>query len=141
MFCTKRDNAKINKIHKRTLRTIYHDYTSSFSELLHKSKGVPIQTKNLQLLMTEVYKFINGLGPSYMSDIFNLATEKYNLRCKHRLTIRKVQSVKHGYQTISFRAAIIWNNLPNKYKEKTLSSFKSAIKQYPGQNCHCRICL
>ena len=36
----------------------------------------------------------------------------------HRLTIPKIQSVKHGYQTISFRAAIIWNNLPNKYKEK-----------------------
>ena len=34
--------------------------------------------------MTEVYKFINGLGPSFMSEIFNLATEKYNLRCKHR---------------------------------------------------------
>ena len=70
--------------------------------------------------MTEVYKFINGLGPSFMSKIFNLATEKYNLRCKHRLTIPKVQSVKHGYQTISFRAAIISNNLPNKYKEKKL---------------------
>ena len=75
-----------------------------------------------------------------MSEIFNLATEKYNLRCKHRLTIPKVQSVKHGYQTVPFRAAIIWNNLPNKYKEKkTLSSFKSAIKQWPVQNCHCRI--
>ena len=64
------------------------------------------------------------------------------LRCKHRLTIPKVQSVKHGYQTVSFRAAIIWNNLPNKYKEKkSLSSFKNAIKQWPGQNCHCRICM
>ena len=115
---SKGDNAKINKIHKRTLRTIYHDYTSSFSELIHKSKGVTIHTKNLQLLMTEVYKFINGLGQGFMSEIFNLATEKYNLRSKHRLTIPKVQFVKHGYQTISFRVAIIWNNLPNKYKEK-----------------------
>ena len=82
MFPTKGDN---------------HDYTSSFSELLYKSKGVTIHTKNLQLLMTEVYKFISGLGPSFMSEIFNLATEKYNLRCKHRLTIPKVQSVEHGY--------------------------------------------
>ena len=49
-----------------------------------------------------------------------LRQKKYNLRCKHRLTIPKVQSVKHGYQTVSFRAAIIWNNLPNKYKEKKL---------------------
>ena len=84
--------------------------------------------------------YVERSATSSHIEIFNLATEKYNLRCKHRLTIPKVQSVKHGYQTVSFRAAIIWNNLPNKYKEKkTLSSFKSAIKKWPGQNCHCRI--
>ena len=88
--------------------------------------------------MTEVYKFINGLGPSFMSEIFNLATEIYNLRCKHRLTITKVQSVKHGYQTISLCASIIWNNLPNKYKEKKPYAHS---KQWPRQNCHRSICL
>ena len=65
MFCTKGDNAKINKIHKRTLRTIYHDYTSSFSELLHKSKGVTIHTKNLQLLMTEVYNIYKWIWSKF----------------------------------------------------------------------------
>ena len=30
MFCSKFDNASINKIHKRALRTVYQDFTSSF---------------------------------------------------------------------------------------------------------------
>ena len=37
--------------------------------------------------MTEVYKFVNGIGPSFMSELFKMATEKYNVRTKHRLLI------------------------------------------------------
>ena len=75
MFCSKLDNAKIYKIHKGTLRTLCSDYTSSFTKIIHKSRDVNVHTKDLQLLMTEVYKIINGLGPGFMSKIFNLATK------------------------------------------------------------------
>ena len=36
-----------------------------------------------------------------------LVTESYNLRTRHWLVIPNVHSVKYGYQTVSFRAAII----------------------------------
>ena len=134
MFCSKFDNASINKIHKRELRTVYQDFSFLFCSLLNKSNAATVHIKNLQVLMTEVYKFVNGIGLSFMSEIFKMATEKYNVRTKHRLLIPKVRSVKNVYQSVSFRAAVIWNQLPNIYKQsKTLASFKIAIKQWDGK--------
>ena len=61
MFCSKTLNSKINKIHERTLRTIYLDFNSSFMELLNCSNQVTIHIQNLRRLMLIVYKAVNKL--------------------------------------------------------------------------------
>ena len=52
-----------NKIQERALRITHKDAESTYSELLEKDCAVTIHTKNLQLLMTEMYKTKNGLNP------------------------------------------------------------------------------
>ena len=37
--------------------------------------------------MIEVFKYVNNLGPGFMSKVFNLATERDNLRTIQRLLI------------------------------------------------------
>lgn len=61
MFCSKTLNSKINKIHERTLRTIYLDFNSSFMELLNCFNQVTIHIQNLRRLMLIVYKAVNKL--------------------------------------------------------------------------------
>ena len=65
---------KINKIQERALRITYKDIESTFSDLLQrelqKDCAVTIHTKNLQILMTEMYKTRNYLNPSFMQEIF-----------------------------------------------------------------------
>ena len=56
MFCGKTTNDKVISVHKRALRVLLNDYTSSFEELLHRKKEVTIHDKNLQKLMLEVYR-------------------------------------------------------------------------------------
>ena len=92
MFCSKTLNTKINRVHERTLRTIYKNYESNFSTLLHKSKGVTIHVRNLQYLMVEVFKSIHNASPIFMSDIFKPAALPYNLRVKDKLIIPKVKN-------------------------------------------------
>ena len=41
-------NDKVNSVHKRALRVLINDYTSSFEELLHRNKVVKAYDKNLQ---------------------------------------------------------------------------------------------
>ena len=76
----KRVSHKINKIQERALRITYKDTESTFSQLLQKDSAVTIHTKNLQILMTEMYKTRNGLNPSFMQEIFCANTIYYNLR-------------------------------------------------------------
>ena len=63
MFHSRQLNQKINKIQERALRITYKETESTFSELLQKDCAVTIHTKNLQVLMTEMYKTKNELNP------------------------------------------------------------------------------
>ena len=49
-------NHRINHIHEGALRIAYKDYENDFGFLLEQSKLVPFDVRNLQLLMTEIYK-------------------------------------------------------------------------------------
>ena len=49
-------NNRINRIHEKSLRLAYDDYESSFQTLLEKDNPTSIHDKNLQLLLTEIYK-------------------------------------------------------------------------------------
>ena len=60
MFHSRQLNQKINKIQERALRITYKDTESTFSERLQKDSAVTIHTKNLQILMIEMYKTRNG---------------------------------------------------------------------------------
>ena len=70
MFYDRALNHRINHIHERALRIAYKDYKNDFGFLLEQSKSVPIHLRNLQLLMTEIYKTNCGLNPPFMKDIF-----------------------------------------------------------------------
>ena len=59
MFCTKKQNDKINYVHHRALRQIYLDFTSTFKELLDKDNSVTVHQRNIQLVAIEMYKAFN----------------------------------------------------------------------------------
>ena len=61
MFCFRQSNNLINKVHERTLKLIYQD-NSNFEVLLEKQPDFPIHQRNLQVLMTEIYKIVNGIA-------------------------------------------------------------------------------
>ena len=52
---------KINWLHEKCLRLIYEDKLSTFHELLKKDCFVSIHTRNLQFLVTEMYKLAKGI--------------------------------------------------------------------------------
>ena len=47
-------NNKTNRLHKRCLKVIYDDKTSSFADLLAKDGSVTIRARKLQVLGTEI---------------------------------------------------------------------------------------
>ena len=79
-FCDRQINNRINRIHEKSLRLAYDDYESSFQTLLEKDNSTSIHDKNLQLLLTEIYKTLHNLNPSFMKEIFTERNTCYNLR-------------------------------------------------------------
>ena len=82
MFCSKSANKEINRTNKRALRVLYEDYDSPFEQLLEKDGSIIIHQKNLQNLMTEIYKTMNQINPAYMWEFSVEKDMPYDLRSK-----------------------------------------------------------
>ena len=92
MFHSRTLNNKINRSHERS-----HDSTSSFIDLLEIDNSVSVNHRNIQVLATELYKFVNGLSPKLVSDCFKLNNMiVYNTRNRSIFYSQPVCTVLHG---------------------------------------------
>ena len=80
MFYSRKQNHHINRIHERALRVVYKDYNSSFDELLEKDNSYKIHDRNLQKLVTEIFKVKMNLGPEIMKEVFEIVEGPHALR-------------------------------------------------------------
>ena len=142
MFSSKQANNKIDKLHQRTLQIIHNDYdsTSDYHDLLLKDKLVTIHKRNLQFLMTEIFKTLHDANPSFMKGIFVREDTRYNLKCVDRLNVPVVNSNTYGHESLTFRGSQFWNLLANEFKiVSSMFGFKDKIKGWNGSNCNCKI--
>ena len=141
MFHDRASNNKINKIHERALRIIHKDSTSNFQELLNKSNSVSVHQRNLQLLLTEIYKTVHNLNPTFMTQVFEKKDVSYNLRESNSLTLPKANTTLYGIDTVRYIGKKLWQVLPTEIKEsKSLEVFKQEIKLIKNFDCSCRLC-
>ena len=141
MFHDRKSNNKINKIHERALRIIHKDSTSNFEELLIKSNSVSVHQRNLQLLLTEIYKTVNNLNPSFMAEVFVTKEVPYNLRGSNNLALPRARTNLYGIDTIRFVGQKLWQTLPREIKEsQSLEIFKRNIKTIRTFDCSCKLC-
>ena len=129
-------------MHKRCLRIVYSDNTSSFEELLETDNSFSVHQRNIQVLATELYKIVNGLSPEIMKEVFPFnENTSYNTRNKRKFHSRSIKSVTFGSETLSHLAPKIWELVPVEIKNvDSVASFKRAIKKWKPTNCPCRLC-
>ena len=141
MFHSRHLNTKINKIHERALRIAYKDYVSSFDTLLERDKSVTIHKKNLQILMTEMFKTHNNMNPPFMNEIFRERENVYNLRNNNEFVLPRIRTVNFGSETIRYRGPQLWLSLPQDIRNaESILLFKSKIKNWRGEDCTCKLC-
>ena len=79
MFCSRTSNNMINKVHERALRVILDGDLSEFESLLQSNKDMWNHHKNIQSLMTEMFKIKNELAPLITNSMFERRNESSNL--------------------------------------------------------------
>ena len=139
MFHSRSLNNNINRIHERSLRITYNDKSSSFQNLLEKDNSVTLHHRNIKILATEKYTFLQGLYPPLMNEIFVEKNNNYSWWGNNVPTRRRVNSVRYGTETVSFLAPKIWDILPKEIKDsESLNIFK--ITKWIPLECPCTLC-
>ncbi len=85
------------------------DRISDYSDLLNKANTCTIETRWKRQLITEVYKPVNVLTPSYISEMFQETTVNYNLRRSKLITQPKVLFKTHGYHSLRQEGTRLWD--------------------------------
>ena len=70
MFCSRASMSKLSNIHEKCLRLITNYCDSNFNGLLESSHEFKIHKTYINYIMIEVYKYLLGLSPELMTDIF-----------------------------------------------------------------------
>ena len=81
------------------------------------------------------------LGQTICKNCFELKENVYSIRNILPLRQKPYQSITYGFNSISYKGALIWNKIPNEYKAAiTLKEFKNVIKEWEGPKCSCNMC-
>ena len=140
MFSRKILCHKIEKNHHRTLKVIYQS-EESYENLLLESSSVSLHQRHLRFLVTEIYKSATQINPEFMWPYFTYNSISYNLRKGPILYLPSTHSTYYSTNSVHFRGSLIWNNLPRDVKSsKSLSEFKTKIKNFGNIDCRCVIC-
>ena len=134
-------NHRINNLHERALRIVYKNSSLTFEELLQKDRSNTIHHRNLQKLVTEMYKIKNNYSPVMMKSIFPESTNPYNLRSNNPFQSDNVHSVLNGTETLSYWGPKTWLMVPGDIRQtNSLTGFKKRIKLWKPKGCTCRLC-
>ena len=101
-----------------------------------------VHHKNLQVLVTKVFKVKNDSDPDIRKDVFELKEPSYNLRSESNyFTRRNVKTSYYGFSSIKHLAPQIWELISQGLRKcKTLNEFKTKIKSWYPDHCPCRFC-
>ena len=139
MFCSVGAHDIINKTHYRALKARFFDFHSTYHELLTRANAVCIHTRNLRLMLLEVFKSYKKLGPKIIQDEFIIKNTPYSLRSGPGFISEP--SKRGSTNFFKHRAILAWNQLPDSLKAtNSLSEFSfniDRIKIY----CRCKYCI
>ena len=140
-YCNITNLKKIENIQKRALRLVFGNFKLTYPELRQKASRPLLYIERLRLIVCEVFKCVNELGPSYLHNIFNSKEQKYNTRKTKILEMPKYNYERYGKQSLSYNGAQLWNMLNNDFKNAiNVNDFKRLVTSWDGPSCSCSYC-
>ncbi len=141
-LCSKSDTCKVEKIQERALRFIFRDFESEYQTLLVEAGRSSLYMDRLRLIVTEVYKILNGMSPVFLQEMLINKDNMYNFRDDNRLLMYKYDTVTYGKKSVSYEASILWNSIDANVKNvEGVEEFKRLIRHWNGPTCKCGECL
>ena len=125
---------RINKMQKATARWILMSrFDSPSAPLFKQLRWLTFENRCKFHVAVLVYKGLNKLVPSYVSDLINITNNSnYNLRSVTNKNIIYLKPKTNFLkQSFSYSCIKTWNDLPVKIRNsKSLTTFKQSMKAY-----------
>ena len=112
MFHRPKRNARINKFHERALQVVHRNFDSSFEELLRRDSSTILHHRNLQKLMTEIFKVETGIAPELMKGAFEFTDAPSNLRNQSKCNRSIACIERYSIETASSMGQKLWDKVP-----------------------------
>ena len=124
MFHNRFHNHKINGLHERCFCVIYNDGYSSYGKLLNLDNSVSIH----QVIH-------NGPATDILNEMLPLkSTSNYNFKNHQEFTVRPIQPVHYGLNSLAYLGYRKWELLPDNFKR-----LESVSRSLVSDNCPYRI--
>ena len=99
--------------------------------------------KNLQVLVTEMFKVQSNFSPEIINKVFPTTESicEYDLRNNSNFAARRIKTVRYGSEFLLYLGPRLWNILPDECKKlQSVKDFKAKIRSRVPENCPCRLC-
>ena len=141
MFSSWKSNNLINKIHGKSLRVIDDNKESDFQTLQEDHNELTIHQRNLQALMTDVCKRLNGYTPPIVGILFLFRENIHNIRDFQVISNKDIKTARYGLEIICHRTPFLWVNLPTNIRLAiSLIDFLKKIKSWKCNSSVSRLC-
>ena len=102
------------------------------TESLMELHWLPVKERSEYKVITLTYKALNGMAPSYLSDLLVQYSPNRPLRSSDKyLLIVPMYKNNYGYRSFRCIAPTLWNDLPYDLRNKSsFYCFKKVLKTY-----------
>lgn len=120
----------IEKIHTRAARFIHRVQKSTPDDaVINTVKWLPIVNYYKRSLACKAYNIYNNLTWPLLFNLISKTESRRQTRNAFKVDLPSFKYVDYK-RSFQFRAAIVWNNIPNSIREKvSFSCFKVALKK------------
>ena len=107
---------------------------------MQNNRDIYSHHKNIQGLMTEIFKIKNELAPPILDSMFERRNDSYNLRNFQEFLTERKRTMHYGLETLSYWSPQLWSLLlENIKKVESLEIFKRKVKSWICDDCPCRL--
>ena len=94
-------NNKIDRIHEKGCHIVHRNKKSTVDELLDKDNSIKIHIKNLQVLVTDMFKVQNEKLTAIMSRVVPITEQNYILQNNCNFVSGHTDTVHYGSKSLS----------------------------------------
>ena len=102
MYLSRQSNNLVNRVHERRVRLTYrNEINKEFQQILQGKNEPTVYQNNLEVLMTEVYKIVNGIAPPKINSLFKFRANVHNIRNFLEIFTENRKTVKSSIETVT----------------------------------------